>query len=180
MLPSEIERYIQKELTKIDCKCDLEFFKIHYSEPQRFYHNWNHILDMVEKAIKLGNEYKGINLLLAILFHDIVYIPTKDDNEFQSAFLFLTYYPYCTLISQAILDTKYHIAKDNCPVSELLCELDMSILYDDMEAFMKYEKGIRLEYFFVPIETYKKNRIKFLKDNKVSEDKIEYIKNLYN
>lgn len=179
MLQSEVEKYIQKELNKIDSKLDVEFFKLKYSEPQRFYHNWNHILDLVEKSIKLGNDYKSINLLLAILFHDIIYIPTKDNNEFESAFLFLTYYPNSTIVSQAILDTKDHNVSNSSTTSRLLCELDMSILYDDLETFIKYEKGIRDEYFFVPIETYIEARIKFLKEAMVSEDKIEYIKNLY-
>jgi predicted metal-dependent HD superfamily phosphohydrolase len=45
------------------------------NEPHRFYHNWdNHIEYMFKIAEKLGIELAD-DLILAIIFHDIIYDP---------------------------------------------------------------------------------------------------------
>ena len=50
------------------------------NEPHRYYHNWNHIEYMFKIARKLGIELTD-ELVLAIIFHDIIYDPLAKDNE---------------------------------------------------------------------------------------------------
>ena len=116
-----------------------------YNEPHRFYHNWDHI----EYMINLCDRYKytSEDLLLAIIFHDIIYDPKENDNEEKSAELFYSMFSNMLSdkdgnkididvdkIKQAILDTKYH-NKFSSEISEQLCELDLYNLYDNFDVF---------------------------------------------
>ena len=76
-----------------------------YDEQHRFYHNLYHLIDMLTNAKKLGIELTD-SLVLAIVFHDIIYDPKRKDNEERSADLFYTYVQN-NEIYQAILDTKH-------------------------------------------------------------------------
>jgi len=162
-----IEELISEKMGLVD------FYKERYSEPQRFYHTWNHVLDLIGKAIddnKLSDE-----LLLAIVFHDIVYDPMNNDNEEKSAELFKTFFNYPD-VYEAILATKNHI--DVNPTSKLLNKYDLSVLYGDFNSFMKYEDGIFKEYQFVDVKTYTENRIKFLEKHfgNIKQEYLDYIK----
>ena len=57
-----------------------------YDHPHRFYHNWEHIENVM---INAGDNIKSDEVFLAILFHDIIYDPRKKDNELKSAEFFL-------------------------------------------------------------------------------------------
>lgn len=104
-----------------------------YNEPHRFYHNLDHIdnlIDEMQKHIDFNNQYID-QILLTIIFHDIVYDPHRNDNEIKSAEFFnnLTKNVEISnkpLITTAILDTEKHIVNNNNIVSEILCTVDMS------------------------------------------------------
>jgi predicted metal-dependent HD superfamily phosphohydrolase len=53
-----------------------------YKELHRYYHNWSHIEDMIDNIP--GNYKNNKTLILAILFHDIIYDPKREDNEEKS------------------------------------------------------------------------------------------------
>jgi predicted metal-dependent HD superfamily phosphohydrolase len=170
-----IESIIKKRLKNITQKLKIGFFKHKYSEKHRHYHNWNHILDLINKS-----QYKDIlsdDLLLSILFHDIVYLPINNDNEKQSAEIFKIYFPNNIDVYNSILSTKTHTSTDI--LSKYLNELDMSILYtDNLTDFIDYEKGISKEFSFVNKDVYLIKRIEFLTNNNVSEKYIDYVKYL--
>ena len=50
-----------------------------YDEPVRFYHNWNHIIDMVNSAEKLG--VLTDDLFKVVVFHDIIYNRSNKPNK---------------------------------------------------------------------------------------------------
>lgn len=62
-----------------------------YNLPGRYYHNFGHVMKMVrlthETNHKMSKEM-WTKLMLAILFHDIIYLPGSDKNEISSARLF--------------------------------------------------------------------------------------------
>lgn len=61
----------------------------HYSEPDRYYHNLDHIRECMERLDEFRGELRDPDAAeLALWFHDIVYEPTAADNELRSALLF--------------------------------------------------------------------------------------------
>lgn len=92
-----------------------------YREPHRYYHNLNHLEEICQLIL---NEHEaGTNrdiLLVAAVFHDIIYNPLKGDNEEKSAALFRAMASgkkeNIDYVNSIILDTKQHIA--NTDLSE--------------------------------------------------------------
>jgi pantetheine-phosphate adenylyltransferase len=147
----------------------VELFR--YNEPHRYWHNLNHIKKMVNDAIDKG--ILSDDLLLAIVFHDIIYNPKQDNNEELSAELFKKYCDNENII-QAILDTKKHHPKSE--LSYQLCELDVSILYSDYEQFIDFENKIFKEYQYVDYNIYKEIRLEILSSYNVYPEWINYVR----
>lgn len=150
---------------------DIDIIKA-YDEPHRFYHNWDHISKMLKSAF--NKNFFFDDLILAIVFHDIVYDPKRTDNEERSAELFYSYVKN-DFIRQAILDTKTH--KYSNELSKILCELDIENLYGDISTFLDNSYKIFKEYQFVDWKTYSVERIKFLEKYNVDKLYIEALKN---
>jgi hypothetical protein len=110
------------------------------------------------------NEKTTEKLLLASLFHDIVYDPTRTDNETKSAEFF---HSLCLEkkdihildIKQAILDTALHNGENY--LSEKFNKYDMNIVERDFDSLLEWESGIHYEYKFAG-DLYKEGRTKFL------------------
>lgn len=168
------DKFINDRLKKLTTKVKIGFFKHKYNEKHRFYHNWNHIVDLLKKASK--ENCLSDNLFLAILFHDVIYNPKENDNEEKSALLFKIYFPNNDIVYNAILNTKNHINNDE--ISTLLNKYDTSVLFGDFSEFIEYERKIFKEYNFVDISTYKSKRLEFLKENfpNINTQYLDYIK----
>jgi pantetheine-phosphate adenylyltransferase len=135
-----------------------------YEQKHRHYHNFDHILHMLEVT-----EEKGVmsrELFLAILFHDLVYDPRSKTNEEDSCAAFRRLCCDTSLhdaVCKAILETKTHI-----PVTDLghiLVDLDLDIfdLRHDFSVLIDFEHKIFKEYQWVDYETYVRERVKILK-----------------
>lgn len=144
-----------------------------YFDKNKYYHNWEHIEYMFNKSIdyniKLTDE-----LILAILFHDIVYNPKNNNNEEHSIELFNKFLSNRE-IEEAILSTKNHEITN--ALSEKLIILDTCILHDNVKDFLDYDYKIFKEYQFVDYTTYTENRTAILKKLNVKNDWIEFSKN---
>jgi pantetheine-phosphate adenylyltransferase len=130
-----------------------------YDEPHRYYHNFDHIIYMLNFLGDISDE-----LFIAVIFHDIVYDPKRSDNEEMSVKLLESNYPYDLEISNAIMDTKTH--KPSGTLSELLCEADLNILNSTFKNLVDFENKIFKEYQFVDWKIYKRERIKILNNLK--------------
>lgn len=128
-----------------------------YCQPHRFYHTWHHIHNMFAIARDLGEELT-VNQRVAILYHDIVYIPGSNDNERLSVLLLKTHiaqnptqfkeaFPNANIetISAIIMDTKDH-NPSQYRESKLVLDLDMSILATNQFDYYQYTLDIRKEY----------------------------------
>lgn len=109
-----------------------------YSNPDRHYHNWNHIESVVDRATVLAHE-NGLDLvetekdsiLFAGFWHDAVYVPGFNKNEELSAFLALEHFTskkywsatFAEQICDSILSTKNHQPKSI--VEAVLCDADL-------------------------------------------------------
>ncbi|MDC6684803.1 hypothetical protein N4Q63_27415, partial [Leclercia adecarboxylata] len=57
-----------------------------YAEPQRAYHTWRHIAELLAFWDETQAEmHQPMAVLSAILFHDAIYEPFAKDNEARSA-----------------------------------------------------------------------------------------------
>ena len=108
----------------------------YYFQGLRDYHDWDHIVDLIAKANRFGIKLT-LAQELAILFHDIVYIPGCQYNEICSADLLVacckdTIRP--ELLAEAcviIQDTKDHVP--TIRGSAIVSDLDMLVLSDERE-----------------------------------------------
>lgn len=102
-------------------------------------------------------------VLPAVAFHDIVYDPTKNDNEEASARIAFMYLPSelpIEAIQNCILATKTHEA--NTVAEKIMCDIDMQILSSMWPNYLKYARQIRQEYIHVPFDAYVEGRKGFL------------------
>ena len=159
----------------------------HYTKKWKYYHNLNHIYSFVELFEKYNNNkqnYKS-EFLISIFFHDIIYIPSRNDNEDESMNLFNKFYSETNpknlnkeKVIEFISETKNHtlnIIHNNEELNYFL-DMDMHILSE--ENWEDYENKIRKEYPYLSEIEYKNGRIKFLQSclnkEKIYRTKIFY------
>lgn len=142
-----------------------------YNETHRYWHNLDHIKNMINDA--KNRNILSDDLFLAIFFHDIIYNPKANNNEELSAELLCRYVDN-RQIKQAILDTKTH--KPTSELSRQLRDLDLSVLWSDYETFIDFENKIFKEYQFVDYNTYKEKRLEILSYFRVNPEWLNYVK----
>jgi len=144
-----------------------------YAEATRYYHTLNHIefcLNFFDKVIQDGCDFVDpFSLELSIWFHDVIYKPTRHDNEVRSAAYASEILANLGVnkdkigeIRNFIMLTK-HPSKPGSNDEKLLVDIDLSILAADQVVYDKYENDISLEYAHLPRFLYKRGRKKFLK-----------------
>jgi predicted metal-dependent HD superfamily phosphohydrolase len=127
-----------------------------YAEPQRHYHNQQHIAECLAEfdgARHLAKEPASVEL--ALWFHDAVYDPKSGDNEERSAGMANSCLSgaglpdLATSVGALVMVTKSH---DEAPGSDapLMVDVDLSILGQEPKRFSEYEAQIRAEYSSVP------------------------------
>jgi predicted metal-dependent HD superfamily phosphohydrolase len=145
--------------------------KTYYIEGHRFYHTMDHIEAMLDGYNKYFGEDPSLAEYLAILYHDIVYLPYASGNEDLSAGLLsmhhTIYFPQKPdeVIDQAkeiILATKH----DGTPVpgfAERVVDLDMMILGKSEDVYKKYVANTRKEYLMFTDEQWAVGRANVLR-----------------
>ena len=111
---------------------------------------------------------------MAIFFHDLIYDPTRHDNEEESAKAFREFVRDAPSILQPleqpvvdmILQTKHHM---QCPSGapmdmKYFLDMDLAILGANKDRYEEYMRDIRTEYGHVPHDLYTKGRSSVLED----------------
>lgn len=141
-----------------------------WQEPHRFYHNEEHLAFLLERIQKSPfSEGEKEILYLIAFFHDIVYQPTRKDNEQKSAELF---WQLCkadeaikNLVARAILDTHSHTPSHT--LSAFFCEIDLAIVSESgFIQLLEWEQKIFKEYQVFDYSLYKPARISVLENLK--------------
>ncbi|CAG1020617.1 Phosphopantetheine adenylyltransferase [Patescibacteria group bacterium] len=148
-----------------------ETLKNYYHQFGRYYHNLDHLTNGLREFREiekfLQNPYA---VLIALLFHDIVYEPTAPALANETA--------SCELAKQLcdfdekdhaeiinhILHTSHHYEGHRNSDTDYLCDIDMAILGVSESEFEQYEQAIRQEYSCFNDEQYKSGRLSFLKN----------------
>lgn len=140
--------------------------------PGRYYHNSQHVLNMFQMAKKLHLPLSKEETL-AILFHDVVYMPGDSGNEYNSSSMCNT---ICTpYIDRGIINKAMGIinaTRRPCGEAELrecgsalVCDLDIAGMLNEetcLEGSLRIEEECR--YFRkCDRKTFMEGRIKFIK-----------------
>lgn len=159
---------LQELLNKWSIKCDINTLLAMWNESHRYYHNLNHLNDLIDQINEEKSKYSEKEyekLIITSLFHDCAYDPMRLDNEEKSADFLLE---CCSdksnsdilEVRQMILDTKTHQSTTN--LSESFNHYDMNIVERDFDQLLEWENGISFEYSGYGKDAYKEGRLKFL------------------
>jgi predicted metal-dependent HD superfamily phosphohydrolase len=142
-----------------------------YSEPHRAYHNLTHLHECLVALDASAVEPASARIVeVALWFHDSVYDPKAGDNEEQSAELAVRILrdasvPGRTIdeVRRLVLATKFH-ELDGSPSQSLMLDVDLSTLGSDLSRFSEYERQIRQEYSWAPMEVFGPKRTEILEN----------------
>jgi predicted metal-dependent HD superfamily phosphohydrolase len=140
-----------------------------YSQPHRRYHDVTHVVRCLDELAGVGDHAVHLDeVRWALLFHDAVFDPRREDNEARSADW------ACRVMDELerpteetarvrslILATR-HAGEPQTPDEALLVDIDLAILGADEAAFDAYDRGIRAEYDWVPEPEYRQARARRL------------------
>jgi len=141
-----------------------------YGEPQRAYHTLNHIEQLLVQFENIKHVLSEPHIIaLALYYHDVIYDPTRSDNELKSAELATdALSPYlspeqCRQIHALIMMTANHqldilIDSDKYNDIAYLLDMDLSILGAPWPTYKQYAKAIRQEYKHVADDSYRDGR----------------------
>jgi len=139
-----------------------------YTSESRHYHDLSHIENMFEQLDYVKNEIEDMDAVcFSIFYHDIIYKVARSDNELKSALILerdlapisFDQVSKCKLQIEA---TKNH-ERSQFPDTNILLDLDLSILGADWEVYEEYTENVRKEFKIYPNFLYRKGRKKFLK-----------------
>jgi predicted metal-dependent HD superfamily phosphohydrolase len=123
-----------------------------YSAESRYYHNLNHIKNMISELNNVSSYLKDLDsLLFSIYYHDIIFDTSKFDNEHRSAMFFeerigLTDFQHIEKCVEQIELTKEHKWSNDNDINILL-DLDLAIFGKSKIEYQSYCQSIRKEYY---------------------------------
>ncbi|MFZ0848350.1 MAG: hypothetical protein WAO08_03985 [Hyphomicrobiaceae bacterium] len=142
-----------------------------YVAPGRHYHTLEHIAALLRQLDEHGHAVVDRDaLILAIIFHDVVYDARRQDNEDQSAALAqarLTSLQFADALVQKVVhyiqatQHGHHLDIDDADLA-LLLDLDLSTLAVAPHEYRLYTNAIRREYGHVPDALYRLGRRQIL------------------
>jgi predicted metal-dependent HD superfamily phosphohydrolase len=138
-----------------------------YSAPGRHYHNLAHIRDCLVKLAHVDglSDAERDTLSEVIWWHDVVYDPTRSDNEELSAQLAEVHVgpDIAREVGRLIRLTKTHAVDPGDRLGAILISIDLSILGAEPARYDAYSAAIRQEYAHVPDGDYRAGRARVLK-----------------
>ncbi|MDN5694136.1 MAG: hypothetical protein L0G68_03620 [Psychrobacter sp.] len=143
---------------------------IRYNEAQRAYHSLQHIEQLFAQFEQIKHVLNEPHIIaLALFYHDVIYAPTRSDNELKSAeYAVEALRPYlsaaqCQHIYALIMMTANHKlaecsnAQKNFDSAYLL-DMDLSILGASWSEYEQYAQAVRQEYAHVSNIDYRVGR----------------------
>ena len=137
-----------------------------YQESHRHYHTLAHIAASLAELDATG---KGTTELEgAIWFHDVIYEPTRADNEDASITWFVNVIGAWlapatrNTIARLIAATDFRKPRNDNPDEALMVDIDLAILSADWPVYDTYRRSVRREYAHVPDEAFRSGRAKVM------------------
>lgn len=140
-----------------------------YDEPHRHHHTRHHLDEMVAEARRLAGPdplaaSTWDEVVLAVVWHDAVYDPRRDDNERRSAELAratlgpLVGRPLAERVAWLVEMTAAHEADADDPAAALVHDADLWILAAHPERYDRYVAHVRREYAHVDDQRWQAGR----------------------
>ena len=139
----------------------------------RAYHNLDHLEEMIRHLADHPAPHAPDIFGFALLYHDIVYKPTRKDNEERSAASAVRQlelggqadHQAVRRCRELIEATRYHRPSKEADGDEaLLIDLDLAVLARDPAGYDRYLAGVRREFWMIPGFVFRKARRQFLTD----------------
>ncbi len=142
-----------------------------YNEPIRAYHTLEHLHQLFAQFEQIKDRLQQPSIIaLALFYHDIIYEPTRTDNEVKSAeYASEALSKYLTVeqterIYNLIMMTADHQITDKSDLdARYLLDMDLSILGANRQEYEQYAQSVRQEYSHVTVADYRLGRTKVLK-----------------
>ncbi|CCE10141.1 conserved hypothetical protein [Bradyrhizobium sp. STM 3843] len=138
-----------------------------YAAPGRHYHNLTHVEDCLGLLVRVDDLSAAERAILteAIWWHDVVYDPTRSDNEELSARLA----EQCLAadiggeVGRLIRLTRTHQVEPGDRLGAILISIDLSILGTEPSLYDAYAAAIRKEFAHVFDQAYRAARADVLR-----------------
>lgn len=165
---------LNTDVKTVEAKTLWQDIAVRYNETQRAYHTLEHLTQLFAQFEQVQKYLHEPHIIaLALYYHDVIYEPTRTDNELQSAEYAveaLGHYlsaEQCQHIYALIMMTASHQLDelaDSEKISDaaFLLDMDLSILGSVWSNYEKYAQAVRQEYSHVPITDYRMGRTKVL------------------
>lgn len=165
---------LNSNITLAEVKVLWQDIAIRYNESQRAYHTLKHIQQLFGQFEQIKNALHEPHIIaLALYYHDVIYEPTRSDNELKSAeyaLAALSYYlsdEQCQHIYALIMMTATHqlnelADEDKISDAAYLLDMDLSILGAPWSEYQEYAQAVRQEYAHVSKADYLVGRIAVL------------------
>jgi predicted metal-dependent HD superfamily phosphohydrolase len=145
-----------------------------WAEPHRRYHDLEHLADCLRELDEAGAPAgRAVLAELALWYHDVVYVPGRGDSEARSAARLeadgsdLGLPDDVTARAAALVRATAHLGADpEAPLPDdaaLVVDVDLAILGQPPERFLRFEHAVREEYAGVPRLLYFARRKAFLR-----------------
>jgi predicted metal-dependent HD superfamily phosphohydrolase len=147
-----------------------------YRTPPRAYHTVDHVAEVAgefERVARGPGWERPVEVFMAVLFHDAIYVAGAPDNEPKSAELARSMIARhlaghgvdAARVTELIERTAVHgklVPGDVDRDTALFLDCDMAILGASPQRFQAYDAAIATEYAAVPAEIYAAGRRAFL------------------
>jgi predicted metal-dependent HD superfamily phosphohydrolase len=136
----------------------------------RCYHAGSHLLACVRAAeAHRAAMTQPDQVLWALWFHDAIYWPWRRDNELRSAvwardeaLRFGLGRPFADAVHALVMDTCHGVEPAPGDPSWLV-DIDLGVLGQSAEAYGRYARDVRREYFWVPAARFAQGRAAVLR-----------------
>jgi predicted metal-dependent HD superfamily phosphohydrolase len=142
-----------------------------YTEPWRQYHTMEHLGEAFALLDVLVDGEPSPALELAVWAHDMVYDPTRRDNEVASArwarvaLAQLGVDPGCTdQVATLVLTTFGHDPRVDDGDARLLSDVDLAILAAPAARYARYVTDVRAEYAHLDDDAWRRGRTQVIGD----------------
>jgi predicted metal-dependent HD superfamily phosphohydrolase len=142
----------------------------YYSNPARYYHNLEHLAEILSLLPQVKDITKNIQVLqLSTWFHDCIYDPQAKDNEKLSAIYaqealkkLKINSAIIYLVTEIIRSTQNHQPRLNSIDNLIFLDLDLAILGTTPKQYLAYAQAIRKEYQYLDDSSYHQGRSQVL------------------
>ena len=141
-----------------------------YSEPTRAYHTLVHLQQLFSQFRQIKDKLEQPSIIaLALFYHDVIYEPTRADNELKSAEhaskvlkKYLKAEPLERIYKLIMMTANHQLTDKTDNDAEYLLDIDLSVLGATWPEYEQYAQSVRQEYAHVAEADYRLGRTKVL------------------